>query len=100
MPAAQPPTAPAGNLADALSGLFGALGVEKSSTRDTVVDAISAALAERGHRAEVVELRYGTLTLRADPLAAKLLGYDRDQLLAALETAVPGVVTALRVRTR
>lgn len=89
-----------GNLGEALAGLFGGLGVEASSTRDAVTDAVAGALAERGHRAEVIELRYGTLTLRADPVAAKLLGYDRDQLLAVLERAQPGVVERIRIRTR
>lgn len=91
---------PVGNLGEVFSGLVGHLGIEPSATRDSVTEAILAALEARGHHAEIVELRYGTLTLRAAPLAARLLTYDRDQLLAALEKAAPGVVDRLRIRTR
>lgn len=101
-PAATPSTtdAPGGNLGAALDELLGTFGVVRSETRATAEETIVAELADRGHDAEVISLRYGKLVVAAGALDAELIGYDRDNVLAVLETALPGVVNQLQIRVR
>lgn len=88
-----------GNLGAGLAALLGSFGVVTAETRDEAGEVIGAELAARQHLARVVELRYGRLILEAEPVAARLLGFDRDNLLAALEARLPGVVDEIQVRT-
>lgn len=90
----------AGNLSESLDALLSTLGVERTETRDQVSEAVQAELSTRGHDAQMIELRYGVLTLEASQVAAQLLQYDRDNLLAALEKELPGIVQDIKVRVR
>ena len=88
----------AGNAAAGLNNLLASLGVTTTKTRDSIEDSITDLLAERGLPATVVELKWGTLILSAPASIAHLLRFDRDEILAALNAAHPGVVAQLQVR--
>lgn len=92
--------APVGNAGAALAGLLAGLGVADTRTRATVQGSVEEFLAEKGMRAQVVGLRYGMLTVAAEPAEAHLLGFERDNLLARLEQDTPGQVSGLRIRSR
>lgn len=90
---------PTGNLSSHLDDILGALGVARAADRDEATATAETVLAERGHAAAVVEIRWGKLVLTADPVTAKLLYYDLDALLATLDRRAPGVVREICVRT-
>lgn len=75
-----------------------AWGLGTPEQRHRAITAVDQALMERGLDAEVVGLRYGTMTLAADAVSAEWLSFERDNLLAVLSAAVPGLVTDLRIR--
>lgn len=87
-----------GNFAQAVQGLRSSLGLEAVDVRDEVSCAVAEVLAERNHRADVLELRFGVLTLLAAQPQAAFLSYDRDQIVAALSKRCPGVVKSLKIR--
>jgi hypothetical protein len=74
-----------GALRASLSALLGTFGVERVTTHDRIVDVAGVVLAERGHCVEGVSLRYRELVVEAAPTAARLLAFDRDMVLEALE---------------
>jgi phosphoenolpyruvate carboxylase len=65
-----------------------------------VVHLATEVLAARGHRAEVVGLRHGVLTVAAGAVAAHQLVVDRGQVLAELDRLGAGPVRRLRVEVR
>lgn len=77
-------------LGDALAGLLDRLGVASAVDHDSVEAVLAAELERRGHRAHLVGLRHGVLTLQADdPYHARLLYYDLDNLRDVLTRRVP-----------
>lgn len=91
---------PLGNVGTGLASLVHALGLTTPDRRDAAVDAAQEIVSRKGLAAEVVRLRYGVLTLATDPRTARLLEFDRDVILAAIERRCPGVVTEVRVTSR
>jgi hypothetical protein len=87
-----------GNVMAGLSGMLASMGLAPAASRDTVTDIVSTELVRRGHVAEVTRLQYGTLHLAADPQAARLLRYDVDALLGAIDAVQPGAVRSISVR--
>lgn len=89
-----------GKMEASLNELLKQFGVTSSSDNDKVRAVVEEELLARGLEAEVVDLRYGKLTLRARAVHARLLGFDKDQVLAALENQVPGAVRTITVHTQ
>lgn len=87
-------------LRESLNNLMGRFGVERADVQDAVIARASHVLAERGHNAEVISLRHGTLLVRCIPVAASLLRYDIEQVRAGIEETHPGMVTEIRLTTR
>lgn len=87
-----------GNLGSSVDALLAAFGVERAGTRLAVEDVVAEELTVRSHEARMVELRYGVLTLAASQVGAQLLRFDQDNLLAALQERIPGVVQELKIR--
>jgi len=86
-----------GNAAAGLSGFLTSLGITGTRTRDSVEQTVERQLAARGLDAVVSELRWGHLTLTAGPQAARLLRFDIDALLDAVNAEHPGAVSDIRV---
>lgn len=87
-----------GNLGSSVDALLAAFGVERSTTRLAVEDVVAEELKSRSHDAQMVELRYGVLTLETSPVGAQLLRFDKDNLVVALQEKIPDVVKDIRVR--
>lgn len=90
----------AGNAAAGLGDLLAGLGIQRLEVRQTLEDDVQSYLDERGLRAEVDGVRWGRLTLSADPQVATLLRLERDQLLSVLSDEHPGVVTQVSIHVR
>jgi hypothetical protein len=88
-----------GNAAAALGALLDSLGIVASSTREGVEEAVADYLADKGLQAHVQQLRWGTLTLTADPQTARLLGFETDALLRWVQGRFGEQVQAVTVRT-
>jgi hypothetical protein len=83
------------------SGLLAHLGIVDADTRDELDTVVGEVLSELGHDVEIVELRHGVLTLRADSFQANLLAYDAERLLEAVRARLPEVtLERLVVHTR
>ena len=89
-----------GNMSAALESILGTFGVKPADTRDNLSAVVEDSVSGAGLVATVVEVRWGTLVREADPHNAELLKWQTDALLAAIEAALPGEVTAIQVRTR
>lgn len=87
-------------LAGALAEMLGRLGVRPSDERTVAENAVTDVLAERGHQATIVELRWGCLTLEASPAATRLLRLDVDVISGLLAERIPGEVSEIHIRTR
>jgi hypothetical protein len=74
------------------------LGVETASRRSTAEDIVTDELARLGHDAQVVSLRFKTLTLSAGPQTAAFLRYDLGRLRSRLDSELPGVVSDIKVQ--
>lgn len=79
---------PAGNAAAHLGPLLGKLGLRSTDERERVSDALTGALTRRHLTGRLVSLRYHVATVHADPQTVHLLGYDRDHLLAEINTTL------------
>lgn len=81
-----------------LADLLGRFGVEESATIDAVLATARKVVSARGHVGEVVGLRHGELRIEAVGTGAKMLHWDGDQILAALEKEHPGVVHKINIQ--
>lgn len=84
--------------ASVLAGLVSSMGVAGLEVQDSAQAAVVAVLASRQLSASVVSLRYGTATLEAPAVEARLLGYLHDELLGEISAATGGSITSLRIR--
>lgn len=91
---------PTRNLRPDMTAILGHLGIATTHSRDTVEGLVARELARLGVEAQVSELRYGVLTVTCSPVAARLLRYDQDQILAVVARAAPGAVSSLRIRSQ
>jgi hypothetical protein len=88
---------PVGNLGSGVTAIFQRLGVAEADTQHDVHAAVDAAMAERGHHATVRSWRYGELVVETTSSSAKMLDWDRDQVLAAIDSRAPGSVSSMRI---
>jgi len=88
-----------GNMSEALDGILGSFGIKTAQTSDSVEDVVGCELATVGITATVLGIRFGILSLEADPHNAELLKWQIDALLEALEVSMPGEVQRINVRT-
>lgn len=84
-----------------MESLLASIGVTPATVTDELDDVVNAELDRRGHRATMVALRYGVLTLQAtDPLAARQLSYDVDDIRDAVNARLSDAqVTRVVVRS-
>ncbi len=82
-------------LSSSLKDLLGRFGVEQAGTIDAVMATAREILQQRGHDGEVTGLRHGELHVRAKGAAARMLGWDKDQVLAEIEKRHPGIVVSV-----
>lgn len=87
-----------GNVTSGIEGLLVALGVSTTAARDGVEETVTALLTERGLRARMVQLRWGTVLLETDPQTARLLDFELDVMTRELRSRFPGEVETVRVR--
>lgn len=87
-----------GNLAEGLAGLLAAAGVTTTAVRDSIEVRVQAILGQLGLRAEMADLRWGTLRLDTDPQTAHLLRYAADQILAGHVDYAEVAKVAIRVK--
>lgn len=89
-----------GNALDGVSELLASFGVQRVDTRDEVTAAFARAASARGVAADVVGLRFETLTVEASSFDAQVLSFERDAIVAELQASAPGAVKSLAVRVR
>ena len=87
-----------GNALGGIGGLLAAFGVVEHGERDRVEAALADALSRRALAAELVELRFGTATIRVGAACAQLLKFEREAVLAEVQGEVGDVVQRLAVR--
>lgn len=84
-------------MSDVLAGLLNQLDVAPISVQDEVDDVVNHFLQSQGYDSvEILGVRDGTLSLRADAFTAALLKVDTYQLLARLQD-MSAAVTAIQV---
>lgn len=92
MPETSPRPGPR-TLGPALAGLFTRLGLPAPEEFAALETTLTVELARRGHRARLQSLRRGVLVLVAEnPLSARQLDYDLDDVVATVRRAHPGLV--------
>lgn len=85
-------------LGGAFANLLSSFGVATVPERDEVEVAVEEELSRRGHEARMVKLRFETLYLETGPQQARLLRYDQEAIVTALDAKLPGRVERIVVR--
>lgn len=88
------------SVGEGINALLAGLGIASAQSQVTAEEVAAEFLSSKGLDAKVLGVRWGTLTLEADSATIRLLSYDRDALLAALEARLPGAVSSVQLRTR
>ena len=92
-------TPPVSALAGTAAALLGSLGLSSTQARDDVEHTCQLWLDERGHTAQVAEMRYGQIILDVDRDGARWLRFDLDVLRGELERSHPGEVARIVIHT-
>jgi hypothetical protein len=87
-------------LRDSVADLLGRFGVVQPQVMDEVLEAGRRVLDERGHSGDVIGLRHGELIIECAGPAARMLRWDSDQVLKAIEKQYPGSVEKIVIKTK
>jgi hypothetical protein len=79
------------DMREAMNRITSRLGVAPVNARESVEDAVARVLFEQGLDATVASVRWGVVEISCDAQNARLLRFDTDKVLSAVQAVSPDV---------